>query len=272
MILGGSHGKVPFVADTPMTPISEVSALSADAIGRAVRLLERLASSGHPVALSNLARDTELPKSTAYRILQTLSTHGMVARRGNRYVLGPRMHALTSMVMSGPRGVRKRLMPYLLDLHRHTGGIARLALLRGEEVVYVETLHGHAHAALIPGVPDRVPAGATPSGRLLLAFAAGTAPRQRRSEADAGQGAVLPSASERRAILHDGFAHAERSPIPGLDSVAMPILGSDSLPVAAFELATTTPVLRSQSAMAALREAALAGSVALRTLPPEGHP
>ncbi|MEV4515203.1 helix-turn-helix domain-containing protein [Dactylosporangium sp. NPDC049525] len=255
------------MADARASPTSDISSLSADAIGRAVRLIEGLASSGQPVSLSSLARDTSLPKSTAYRLLQTLSRHEMVARSQSRYILGPRMHALAAMVTAGSRSVSQHLMPYLLDLHRHTGGIVRLAVLRGKDVVYVETLHGHAHAALIPEVPDRMPAASTASGRLLLAFTMGTAPRQRRLGADSASRADAPNASERGAMLRDGFAHTERSPTPGLDSVAVPVLGDGSVPVAALELAMTTPVLRSHSAMAALREAALAGSDALRTLP-----
>ncbi len=69
---------------------------SVPAVARAVKALERLASTQQPLSLSTLARMLEVGPSSLLAILTTLRTAGLVSRslRDGRYTPGPGLVAL----------------------------------------------------------------------------------------------------------------------------------------------------------------------------------
>lgn len=66
-------------------------------VHKSMQLLDALVSSKAPMALSDLAAATALPKTTAFRYLYTLRASGFVSydERSERYAIGPRV-AVTS--------------------------------------------------------------------------------------------------------------------------------------------------------------------------------
>ncbi len=57
------------------------------AVGKAIQMLEMLTRSGEPMSLSELSKQTELTKSSAFRLLQTLETLHYIRRDGNGHYL-----------------------------------------------------------------------------------------------------------------------------------------------------------------------------------------
>lgn len=57
------------------------------AVGKAIQMLEILTRSNEPISLSELSRQTELTKSSAFRLLQTLETLHYIRRDGNGHYL-----------------------------------------------------------------------------------------------------------------------------------------------------------------------------------------
>jgi IclR family acetate operon transcriptional repressor len=57
------------------------------AVGKAIQILEMLSRSTEPISLSEMSRQTELTKSSAFRLLQTLETLHYIRRDGNGHYL-----------------------------------------------------------------------------------------------------------------------------------------------------------------------------------------
>jgi IclR family acetate operon transcriptional repressor len=62
---------------------------------KALRLLETIGWKLHDVALTEIARELGLPKTTAYRYLQTLAAAGFLRHDAerDRYGIGPRVRS-----------------------------------------------------------------------------------------------------------------------------------------------------------------------------------
>ena len=65
-------------------------------VTKAINLLEELSRSRKPLALKDLARNLNLDKATAYRLLNSLLQKGFVQRidNGGFYGLGPKLLVL----------------------------------------------------------------------------------------------------------------------------------------------------------------------------------
>ena len=104
-------------------------------IERAFDLLEMLADADGALGLSELATVSGLPLPTVHRLMRTLVKRGYVRQEASRrYTLGSRLIRLgeTSSRMQGTW-----LRPCLAQLVRLTGETANLAMLDGNEVVYI---------------------------------------------------------------------------------------------------------------------------------------
>lgn len=102
---------------------------------RAFDLLERMADAGGEVGLSELSASSGLPLPTIHRLMRTLVVCGYVRQQPNRrYALGPRLIRLGE---SASRLLGTWARPYLQRLVEETGETANMALLDGDEIVYV---------------------------------------------------------------------------------------------------------------------------------------
>lgn len=104
-------------------------------LGRAFAILEAMADAGGAIGLSQLAADSGLPLATIHRLVRTLVDLGYVRQEPSRqYSLGPRLMRLVE-------GSTKRLgtlaHPYLHRVVEALGESVNLAVLDGEEIVYV---------------------------------------------------------------------------------------------------------------------------------------
>jgi DNA-binding IclR family transcriptional regulator len=136
------------------------------AVDKAFDVLEALAEHGR---LADIAAATDLPKATVHRILQVMVERGLARPTGDGgYVSGPRMLALAGRVMRRldlPAQVR----PHLEDLQRRTGRTVHLALLAGDEAVYVAKVEGDKPYRLASRVGMSLHLHCTSIGKAMLA-------------------------------------------------------------------------------------------------------
>jgi IclR family KDG regulon transcriptional repressor len=94
-------------------------------VTKAINLLEQLASSKKPVALKDLARNTNLNKATAYRLLHSLWQKALVHKTGDNglYALGPKLLAFAEQYRRSST-MRDAVLPYLEQLVKTTGETA----------------------------------------------------------------------------------------------------------------------------------------------------
>jgi IclR family acetate operon transcriptional repressor len=145
------------------------SANSSAAALRAVAIMETVARANRPLALSDIAASCGLPAPTAFRILGLLEGAGLIQREptGKTYGIGHRLARLGLDVMSNndPRGERRAILRRVVD---DIGETCNLAMLNGDEIVYIDRVETDwsLKAELKPG--SRVPLHCTSSGKLFL--------------------------------------------------------------------------------------------------------
>ncbi|OBB12914.1 transcriptional regulator [Mycolicibacterium setense] len=120
------------------------------------------------LTLAEISRYSNVPRSSAHRILQGLVQLGWVERQGGEYVLGMRMFELGSQAVR-QRRVPEAALPVMADLHRRTGLTAHLSVLADAHVLHVERIGSWPSAGNCWQVGFRQPAEQSAAGRALLA-------------------------------------------------------------------------------------------------------
>jgi DNA-binding IclR family transcriptional regulator len=203
----------------------------AQAVERAVRVMDCFANDQPELSLSEVARGCGLPVSTTHRITQALVRGGLLERSGrDRYRVGQRLAVLAAPVLVR-LGV-DRAAPYLYKLAEGLKLTASLGTQDDGELLTVVSARptGDLCPIQVPG--PREPLHASAMGKALLAFAPGGP----RAAVDAlGQlgrftGRTLTSRENLIADLLDvrrrGFARSDEELIDGVRAVAVPILGA----------------------------------------------
>ncbi|MFD7921659.1 IclR family transcriptional regulator [Streptomyces sp. NPDC059740] len=134
---------------------------------RAFDLLERMADAGGEVGLSELSASSGLPLPTIHRLMRTLVSCGYVRQQPNRrYSLGPRLIRLGE---NASRLLGTWARPHLARLVEETGETANMALLDGDEIVYVAQVPSRHAVRMFTEVGRRVLPHTTGVGKALLA-------------------------------------------------------------------------------------------------------
>jgi IclR family acetate operon transcriptional repressor len=199
-------------------------------IDRAAQLLTLVLEADRPRALSDLAGDAALPKSTASRLLSALERQGLVEQHGRRgsFEPGPVMRRFAN------RGQLLELaQPHLEQLSAVSGETINLAVpgpLGVEHLAQIESRH---FLGTGQWVGRRVPYHSTAVGKVFLAF--GGAPAT-----EAG------TETEIARVRRDGFATAIDELEVGLTGLAAPVLGPGGRAIAALSISGPTLRLGAQ--------------------------
>jgi len=139
-------------------------------VERAVALLRAVAAaSGAGRTVTELAADCGLNRATAWRILMTLESHGLVTadRQTGRYRIG-----FGIVELAGSAGVDALVHaahPVLEQLCLQTGETAALAVVRSGDLTYVDEV-GPVAVVAATWRGRFLPLHATSTGKVLLAF------------------------------------------------------------------------------------------------------
>lgn len=102
-------------------------------------LLETLARANRSLALKDLSETTQIPKPTAYRLMQTLQKLGYVVRAdegGTDYLLGPRIKELSTGAVH--QQLKDAARPLMAKIHKATNETVNLGVREGLYVRYIE--------------------------------------------------------------------------------------------------------------------------------------
>lgn len=140
------------------------------ALARAVRILESFTPDEPELSVTEIARRSGLHLATASRIVGQLVAAGLLSRGLDREVrVGIRMWELGSRA-APTRTLRDAAMPYLEDLHAVVGHHAQLAVLDGDEVIFLERLSARDAVVNYSRVAGRLPLHISSSGIVLMAY------------------------------------------------------------------------------------------------------
>jgi IclR family acetate operon transcriptional repressor len=199
-------------------------------VARAFELLEVIADDGGVTNLSDLARRVGLPLGTIHRLLRTLVDLGYLRQQPSReYALGPRLIRLgeTSGQLVGPWA-----RPYLASLVDELGETANLAMLDGDQIVYVAQVPSRHSMRMFTEVGKRVSPHCTAVGKAMLSSLPGdqvqtmlrTSGMHRYTDSTITEPGTLADQLEVVRVL--GYATDEGEKETGVRCVAVPVLGA----------------------------------------------
>lgn len=139
-------------------------------VGKALSLLDKVAFYGRPVRFGELLADSELPKATLYRLLQTLTRQRMLGYDADRqmYSLGVRLvglaHAAWNQVSLAPIA-----RPLLDELSLNVGETVHLGQLDHGQVLYVDKRNPSMPLSMFSDAGKIGPGYCTGVGKVMLA-------------------------------------------------------------------------------------------------------
>jgi IclR family acetate operon transcriptional repressor len=232
-------------------------------IERAFAVLSALTDG--PIGVTEVAERADLPKSTAARMLATLSHEGAVEQvpGETRYRLGPRIATLAEGVVP-VRSLVSTCRPILEELAAATGETAGLSIAEGFVVHYVDQVGTSHQVQVRDWTGTRVPMHAVSSGLVFLAQlppAALDGYLARELESFTPRTLTTPDALRERLtqVRADGFAWVHEEFADGLSSVAAAVADASGSIAAAIHVhgpAYRFPAAREQE----IGEVVLAGA------------
>lgn len=200
-------------------------------IGKACDVLDRVSAFDRPARFGELLEHSPFPKATLYRLLQTLTSQGMLAYdpESQTYSLGMRLVRLAHAAWS-QSSLAPIARPHLDALSRKLGETVHLAQLDASQVLYVDKRNATEPVQMFSQAGKVGPAYCTGVGKAMLAFLPESDLARALSQQSyhrftpntlAGESALRDELSAIRAIGH-AFDREEHE--PGIICIAAPIL------------------------------------------------
>ena len=214
-------------------------------IDRMMEVLFQLEKRANGATIRDLVDLLGLPRTTVYRILNTLQFHDMVRRSADgSYRLGPRLLALAARTLGDARDydLASLSLPHLEKLSEETGEGSKVSVLDGDGVLVVAAVQGTRQYALtvVPG--QRLPLHAGAASKVLLAHLPrhelhrliGEPARPLHRQDDRRQQA--PARSSSRRIRRQGWAQDKGEYAPSIHALAAPIPDRSGRVIAALSV------------------------------------
>ncbi len=140
-------------------------------VGKALDVLDMVASHGGPVRFTDLLANAGYPKATLYRLLQTLTNQGMLAYddASGTYALGVRLVRLAHAAWA-QSSLAPIARPYLDELAAKTGETIHLAQMDLGQVLYVDKRNAAKPVDMFSSAGKVGPAYCTGVGKAMLAY------------------------------------------------------------------------------------------------------
>lgn len=200
----------------------------------AMTVLDAVEAGGAPVSLTQIAKATEMTPSKVHRYLVSLSRAGMIAqsRESGLYDLGPALRRLgmEALRRTDEVGLVSDGLPGLRDRTSHA---VNLAVWSDHGPVIVRWQYGSYPLPITIRIGAIMPMATTSVGRVFLAHLPGslTEPVLRADTGNALSATELKRIKDE--VLRIGYATTTDSMIPGVTSVAAPIVADTmSMPMA----------------------------------------
>ena len=236
-------------AKAPKAPKAPKEDSRTDMVGKALGLLVLLGDEPRGASAAELSRRAELPFSTTYRLLGSLTRDGFVDYEpdGRRYHLGLRVFQLGQRV-SNHHGFAGTALPILRRVTEKTGEATILSVRDGHHHLTVNKVDG-PQTFRVTSDPGHLGALHTTSvGKALVAFAE-DAERQRLVEELELEPLTEFSITDREAfraeieqVRRRGYAVMDEENELGMRAVAVPVFNAQGFAFAS--LATAVPVFR----------------------------
>ncbi|SDF21985.1 IclR family transcriptional regulator [Sporomusa acidovorans] len=139
-------------------------------LARAAYILEFIAKNHNSASLTQISKNLGLSKSTVHGLISTLEDFNYVYQDQTTglYQLGLKLFEMGQVVYAS-MDLRTIAYPVLVELSRQYEETVHLALLSGNEVVYIEKVDSSRSIRIISQIGGRNPTYCTGVGKVLLA-------------------------------------------------------------------------------------------------------
>ncbi len=212
---------------------------------RGLRVLKAFDEDHPEMTLSEVAAKTALPPAVARRCLKTLVELGYVGQHERKFLLRPAVLTIGSAFLASMQ-IEQVVLPPLQHLRDQTGDSASLAVLSGNDILYVAHVSTDRRFRVAANVGTRFAFHATSLGKAVAAFLPeeeraallAQAPFARFTERTVTDGAAM---AERLALVASrGYDSALDELDYGIVSVAVPVMGRDKRVIASINCSTST--------------------------------
>lgn len=164
-----SRSEIPSLepVDTDATVLPADDRHFVKSVARALAVIRALNVPGRGRTLSEVSRDTELPRAAARRFLLTLEDLGYVRSEDRRFLLTPRVLELGYAYLSS-LSLPEIAQPHLRDLVGRVEESCSMSVLDAGDIVYVAREPTRRIMTVAISIGTRFPACATSMGRVLL--------------------------------------------------------------------------------------------------------
>lgn len=141
------------------------------AVERALQILSCFDDEHPERGISDIAQAVGLHKATAHRIVTTLVNYGFLERVADeqKYRLGLELPNLGYKVLRR-MDMRREAIPFMKQLVEDWDETCDLSIFDQGKIFYIEVLRGNRALTISAAVGQRLPAHATASGKLFLAY------------------------------------------------------------------------------------------------------
>lgn len=226
----------------------EVNESGTGTLGKAIDVLQAVASSPYPPRFTDLLQLVDQPRGTLHRQISNLIEEGLLSlRRDHSYELGLTLLKLASRAWAGNQ-FRTIAEPHLHRLHEQTGETVHLGVLQGLDVIYLDKVESRQAVRMHSQIGNASPAYCTGVGKAALAALPDTERnklisaisfRRHTENTLADENALRIEIDE---IRRSGVAFDRQEHEPGIHCVAAPIHSHDREFVAG--ISTTAPAYR----------------------------
>jgi DNA-binding IclR family transcriptional regulator len=210
-------------------------------LSRGVRVVEAFDAVHPELSVSDIAARTGLHIATASRLAEELVKLGWLARGSQRRLrLGVRLWEVATRA-APTLSLHDAALPVMEDLRKVMGHHVQLAVLDGDEVLFLERLEAPGAVVNYSRIAGRLPAHASSSGLVLLAHAAADVQERalsRRLERFT-DGTIADPDALRRALAdvrRQGYALLRGHVHEDAAGIAVPLRDADGAVVAALSL------------------------------------
>lgn len=211
---------------------------SVRAVERALDILLCFTPDNPTRSLTQIAEQAGMHKSTVLRLLTSLENKHFVSRdkATAMYQLGFRFIELASIMLRNI-DIQQWAQPYLQRLSTESGETVDLAVLDGNQVVYLKVVESTQRVKIAAAVGERLPVFCTATGKAFLAYLpeeqmCAILERELTPFTENTLACVGDLYADLRATRERGFAISEQEYEKDINAVAAPILNADGCPVA----------------------------------------
>jgi DNA-binding IclR family transcriptional regulator len=214
---------------------------SVQSVDRAVSVMEFLSRRGWS-GVTEISRELEIHKSTAYRLLTTLRDRGLVEQDAGteKYRLGFGL-VLLARAVRADLDILRCARPVCERLSERTGETVTLAVLEGDDAVIIHQSISRASALSVDWTGRHTPLHATAAGKIFLAYMPEDQllsilgrPLERFTENTIIDPASLKDHTSK--ILDEGYGCTVEELEPGLNAIGAPIRGAEGAVVGAVSV------------------------------------